>query len=72
MYFDQGPREYESYFEGGDVKLYRHEWEAEQRRLAQIDRMLDSLTPVDATADLFTFAERKLFHIFPHKKRPRE
>lgn len=69
---DYGDRNYESYFEGPDAKLYRHEWEAEQRRLQVIDGLLDSLTPADATADLFTFWERSWFNLKARRKRPRE
>jgi hypothetical protein len=71
-YHPEGPAEYDSYFDGPDVKLYRHEWEAEQRRVAQIDRLLDSLTPADSEAELFTFWERWWFDLQVHKKRPRE
>jgi hypothetical protein len=69
---DYGDRDYDSYFEGPDVKLYRHEYEAEQRALKVIDKLLGSLTPADADAELFSFWERWWFDLKAHKKRPTE
>lgn len=68
---DYGEREYESEL-NPQVKLYRHEWEEEQRKLKVIDGLLDTLTPADAEADLFTAWERAWFNLKAHKKRPAE
>lgn len=78
MSIDFGPRSYDpcDYDDYEDnhpiVLLYRYEYEAHQRMHRRIDALLDSLTPADAAAELYSFAERKLFGIYPHRKRPRE
>ncbi|MBA3678536.1 MAG: hypothetical protein H0W74_14285 [Sphingosinicella sp.] len=69
--FEYGPRDYDSFFDGPDVKLYRHEAERELRRLVVINQLLSSLTPADGRRDLFTFWERKLYHLQHHQKPPR-
>lgn len=68
---DYGEREYESELTP-HAKMYRHEWEEEQRALKTINGLLDSLTPADAEADLFTAWERGYFGLQAHKKRPVE
>jgi hypothetical protein len=65
--FYYGERNYESAYDP-IVKLYLHEAQAEARRLKQINQLIDSLEPADASRDLFTFAERKRFNLRGHRK----
>ncbi len=78
MSIDFGPRDFDSPFYDPDLdehpiaKLYRHEYEAELRRLRRIDAFLATIGPRDAQLDLFSFAERRLFDLKGYQKRPRE